>query len=248
MPKISINILTKDRAELLKKALLSVLGQSFKDYEVVAVNDGSADETEKILKDYKISKFQNLKIITHSTSLGITASRQEALLVSSGEYIAILDDDDEWIDAEKLSKQVKYLDEHKKCVLIGGGIEIADSEKRTAKKIRPQTDEKIRKTMLFRNNFFTSTVMFRKDIAKMVGGFVKDKIDLAEDYDLWLRMGKIGKMFNFKEPFTLYAKPSYNKEKLNLFLRKQLQLIGRYKNYYPWYFLASLALKIRLRP
>src|SRR4051812_9226023 len=123
MPKVSVNILTKNRPELFKKAYASVRAQSFIDYEVVVVNDGSTDGTAEVLKDLKI---ENLKIITHTSSQGITKSRQEALEQSAGEYIAILDDDDEWIDPEKLKKQVEYLDGHQDVVLVGGGIEIVE--------------------------------------------------------------------------------------------------------------------------
>lgn len=263
MPKVSIIILTKDRAELLKKALLSVQAQTFKDYEVVVVNDGSSDNTEKILqdfkitrfKDYEIERFKDLKIITHQTSVGITASRQEALLAVSGEYIAFLDDDDEWIDADKLAKQVKYLDEHPETVLCGGGIAITrlQDEKIIRLKnykiarFRPVTDEKIRKSMLLRNNFFTSTVMFRRAAALSAGGFVKDQDDFAEDYDLWLRLGKLGKMYNFQEAFTAYRLPHYNKSKVKDFLKKQLRLIKREREAYPYYFLAYLILIFRIK-
>ena len=99
MPKLSINILTKNRAELLKKALDSVANQSFKDYEVVVVDDGSTDETQKVILSYN---HVIIKLLNHQSSLGITQSRQEALRASGGEYVAILDDDDEWIDPDKL--------------------------------------------------------------------------------------------------------------------------------------------------
>lgn len=168
-----------------------------------------------------------------------------------------MDDDDEWIDADKLKKQVEFLGNNRDYVLVGGGIKVnPKSEIRNPKqttnnkpqitKLRVNTDTQIRKTMLFRNNFFTSTVMFRKDEAFKVGGFIKDDIDLAEDYDLWLRMGKLGKMYNFQEVFTAYRVPSYNKGKFKEFLRKQRRLIKKHKSDYPFYFLSSLIIWIRL--
>jgi glycosyltransferase involved in cell wall biosynthesis len=240
--KVSINVLTKNRRRLLEKALLSVRNQNFKDYEIVVVNDGSTDDTQNILENLKI---ENLNIIKHESSVGITLSRREALLDSKGEYVAILDDDDEWIDEDKLAKQVKYLDKHQDCVVVGGGITISNIKYQISK-FRPETDERIRNWMLLKNPFFTSTVMFRREATLKVGGFVKDDIDLGEDYDLWLRLGKIGKMYNFPEAFTLYAKPRYNKEKFKQFLRKQLRLIDRHAKDYPHHLLAKLILKARL--
>jgi glycosyltransferase involved in cell wall biosynthesis len=245
MPKVSINILTKNRAELLQRALASVLSQSFTDYDIVVVNDGSTDNTAAVLSELKV-KSEKLKVNTHTISLGITKSRQEALQVSAGEYIAILDDDDEWVDKDKLKKQVEYLDSHPEVVLVGGGIEIEKREKRKEKRLRPQIDRAIRSTMLFRNNFFTSTVMFRRQLAAKVGGFMEDETDLAEDYDLWLRLVRIGRAYNFQEVFTNYKQPEYTKEKLKQFYTKQLHLIGRYKKDYKFYHLAATIAKLRI--
>lgn len=100
--------------------------------------------------------------------------------------------------------------------------------------------------MLFRNNFFTSTVMFRRQAAINAGGFVKDEYDLAEDYDLWLRLGKSGKMANFKEVFALYQQSNYNKERRKQFFKKQLKLIIRHKDDYPYAWLAKIILNIRI--
>lgn len=242
MPKVSVMILTQNRAELLSKALLSVQAQTFRDHELIVVNDGSTDGTQDVIRTFK---HLNIKIIEHQASVGITASRQEALLASSGSYVAILDDDDEWVDPDKLKKQVEFLDQHPDVVLVGGGIKISNI-KHQISKIRPQTDRQIRKTMLFRNNFFTSTVMFRRGVAIKAGGFIKDQDDFAEDYDLWLRMGKLGKMHNFQEIFTLYHQPDYNKERFKAFLQKQRILIKQHRRDYPHPGWAEIILKFRL--
>lgn len=239
MPKVSVNILTKNRADILPRAVASVASQSFKDFEVVVINDGSTDGTQRYLQNFGLGNL-NLKVLNHQTSIGITSSRQEALATSAGEYIAILDDDDEWRDVDKLKKQVEFLDAHTDYVLVGGGIRSEEI------KYRPETNKKIRSTMLYRNNFFTSTVMFRREQALEAGGFINNWVDLAEDYDLWLRLGRLGKMHNFQEVFVNYSAPSYNKDRFKKFLEKQLSLIKSEKQNYPGYFLASLILKIRL--
>ncbi|MFA5991012.1 MAG: glycosyltransferase family 2 protein [Candidatus Doudnabacteria bacterium] len=244
MPKVSINILTRNRASLLKKALLSIYAQSFTDFELIVVNDGSTDETSQVLQGYKDIRIQ---VINHQESIGITKSRQEALEKSTGEYIAILDDDDEWIDIDKLAKQVKYLDENKEVVLVGAAVNLKiDGLKDLKIAKRAQTDAKIRKTMLLRNNFFTSTVMFRREVAIKAGGFLSDTDDFAEDYDLWLRMGKLGKMYNFPQAFTAYRVPNYNKARFKAFLRKQVRLVNQHQNTYPFVWLATAFLRLRL--
>lgn len=254
MPKVSVNILTKNRAELLKTALASVAGQTFRDVEVVVVNDGSTDDTLSVLNQFASSL--NLQIINHPASLGITRSRQEALLSSHGDYLAILDDDDEWLDADKLKKQVEFLDANPSVVLVGGGISISTKyqesntkqipNKYQISKFRPESDNQIRRTMLMRNNFFTSTVMFRRQPAILAGGFIINGPDLAEDYDLWLRLGNLGQMYNFQETFAAYSIPNYNKDRFLAFLSKQLALIQREKANYPWFWLAKLILTLRM--
>ncbi len=244
MAKVSVNILTKNRAGLLKKTLLSVAGQTYQDYEVVVVNDGSIDDTELVLNE-AAAAILNLKIINHKSSLGITKSRQEALAASAGEYIAILDDDDEWINKDKLAKQVKFLDDNRDYVLVGGGMRAESGIENQELKIRPKTDKQIRRTMLLRNNFFTSTVMFRRASAVEAGGYLQNGADLAEDYDLWLRLGELGKMHNFSEIFTAYRQTQYNSDKRKQFFYKQLKLIGRHKTNYPYYYPAAMFLRLR---
>ncbi len=245
MPKVSINILTKDRAELLKQALKSLLNQTYQDFEVIVVNDGSTDKTIEVVGEMALLGL-NIYEIRHEKPIGITKSRQEALQESKGEYIAILDDDDEWVDKDKLALQVQYFENHPEAVLVGGGIKIELRSKKEELRFRVQTGKQIRKTMLFRNNFFTSTVCFKKDKALEAGGFIQEDEDLAEDYSLWLRLGNLGQMHNFLKIFTKYRLPNYNKEKRVKFFKKQSVLIKKYHQSYPYYLLAWLILKIRM--
>lgn len=240
MPKVSVNILTKNRSGLLQAALKSIVAQSYKDFEVVVVNDGSSDNTAEVISSFS-RDIKDFKIIDHKSSLGISRSRQEALINSAGNFVAILDDDDEWTDNSKLTKQVQYLEEHPEVILVGGGIRIGEK-----KLFRTETDAEIRKTMLLRNNFFTSTVMFHRDFALKAGGFISDQADVSEDYDLWLRMGKLGQMHNFQEVFALYRQPNYNKDKFKLFLKKQKELIKQHRHDYPGYLVANLILTARI--
>jgi glycosyltransferase involved in cell wall biosynthesis len=243
MPKVSINILTKNRAELLQRALASVERQSFRDYEVVIVDDCSTDNTNAFLDGLDSKAYS---IIRQSVEKGITVNRQMALNSSKGEYIAILDDDDIWVDPDKLKKQVDFLDANKSYVLIGGGIEVVGPGNQKKTRIRSETDSQIRQTMLFHNNFFTSTVMFKKNAAILAGGFISDGIDLAEDYDLWLRLGERGKMHNFQNILASYTLRPLDKLKFRLFLSKQQVLVKRHGRYYSHCLVAEFMLKIRL--
>lgn len=249
MAQVSILILTKNRAALLEACLHSIDKQTFRDFEVVLVNDGSTDNTPEVIG--RFAEPLHIKTITHSTSRGITKSRQEALENCTAEFVAMLDDDDEWMDADKLTRQVEFFRSHPKAVLIGGERLLRRSEEMPERStmaaiFRPADDAAIRKTMLLRNNFFTSTVMFRRSAAMAVGGFIDDDSNVTEDYDLWLRLGTRGEMHNFPEPLDIYRVPAYTKEKFRMFLRRQLELIGRHRKDYPHYWVSAAILRCRI--
>jgi glycosyltransferase involved in cell wall biosynthesis len=243
---VSVVVLTKNRCELLSRALESISKQTYHDYEVIVVNDGSTDATENTIAAWR-TRLPQLHVITHTRSMGIVSSRQDAFFAARGKYIALLDDDDVWTLQDKLSKQTAYLETHAEVVLVGGGMEaIADGLTQPVVKLRPESDADIRRTMLFRNNFFTSSVVFRRDAALAVGGFVSDGNDFAEDYDLWLRMGSVGQFYNFPEVFVRYQQSRYTASRFRGFLRKQFRLIALHKKQYPRYWLARGLLFLRL--
>ena len=105
-PKVSIIVSTYNRASMLKRAVDSVLAQSFTDYELLIVDDCSADETPEVvagLEDPRIRSFR------HSSNRGVGAARNTGIANAHGEYIAFLDDDDEYLPA-KIEEQVRVLD------------------------------------------------------------------------------------------------------------------------------------------
>jgi len=103
MPKISVIIPTHNRPELLKKAVGSVLSQTYKDLEVIVVDDGMEKRADSVIKEFNDSR---IKHIQHQEEKGGSAARNTGIRASSGEFIAFLDDDDEWLP-EKLETQMK---------------------------------------------------------------------------------------------------------------------------------------------
>lgn len=247
MPAISVMMITKNRAQLLKRALLSILKQSFSDYEVVIVNDGSSDETNEVISEYatKMSIIQT----THLVSQGIVASRQEALGLAKGEYLAILDDDDVWIDPDKLKQQFEYLERNRSVVITGSSMEMVD-DSGTILEIahRPLTDAGIRKSFLFKNPFLTSTVCFRTSSARAAGGFVKrGTLDIGEDYDLWLRIGALGSLHNSDLVTTRYRYCKRSRAQYRQFLKQQYRLLNlQPRGLYPHKLLAQIILLARI--
>jgi glycosyltransferase involved in cell wall biosynthesis len=154
----------------------------------------------------------------------------------TGKYIARLDDDDKWIDADKLKKQVEFMEKNPEFVLTGGGvIAINDREEEIFRYLENETDEQIRSKALLSNPFTHPTVLFRKDAAIEIGGY--QILEFAEDWDFWLRLGKVGKLYNFPEYFAHYLMAGQNISLKNQRgLAKMLfDIIRAHKDSYPNY-------------
>ena len=122
---ISIIIITRNRAGFISKAIESALGQSFPDWELIIIDDASQDNTGEIIKSY-IAKDARIKYFRNDEHLRISKSRNKALSLARGEYVAVLDSDDVWSDRDKLKKQYEFLERNKDYVLVGGGVIVID--------------------------------------------------------------------------------------------------------------------------
>lgn len=193
MPKVSVIIPTYNRANLLPRAIKSVLNQTYKDFELIIVDDGSTDNTKKVVEEFQ-KKDPRIKYIWQKNSGGEARPRNMGIRHSKGEYIAFLDSDDEWLP-EKLEKQVKLLNGDKKTGLVYTNAKILRnskySEKTIFELINPKRGIIYKDLFLNRDRHFipTLTVIVRKNIFEKVGYF-DEKLKFAPDYDLWLRIAK----------------------------------------------------------
>lgn len=239
MPLVSAVITTYNRAEYLKRALKSVVAQTYKNMEIIIVDDCSTDETQKVLSELK-KENSKIIIIRNKANLGQTKSANRGIRTAKGKYIARLDDDDFWCDAKKLEKQVDFLEENPEYGLVGGGlIKIDENGKEFVRLLPPEKDEDIRNVILVNNVFAHSTVVFRKDIFKRVGGYDEQFI-FGEDMDLWLKMGKLGKFYNFHEFFACFLEYRHDNHGhisqnhgLSRKLNFNIKLRKKYRSAYP---------------
>src|SRR5262249_34968268 len=124
MPKVSVVIPTHNRATLLHRAVSSALTQTFSDLEVLIADDASSDATAELML---VIRDPRIKYLRHETKRGVSVARNTAISHASGEYIAFLDDDDEWLP-EKLNIQLSHLNSARKSVgLICSGYYKVDS-------------------------------------------------------------------------------------------------------------------------
>lgn len=236
---VSIIIATKNGQQYIKRAVESVLNQTYKSIELIIIDGGSTDNTKEVVNPYLADqRVRYIYKIDKNASEGLN----NGIKAAKGKYIAILDDDDFWSDEKKLEKQVLFLEEHPDYILISGGAIAIDKDGRECYRLLPpETDEEIKKLMLFDCVFPHGATVFRKEAWKTVGGY-DEKINLSWDWDLWLRMGKLGKFYNFQEYFLYYSQVSQNKR---IHLRRQgqkviLELKKKYRSDYPGFWKAYL--------
>jgi glycosyltransferase involved in cell wall biosynthesis len=236
-PKVSIILASYNGGKYIAKAIESVLNQSFFDFEFIIINDGSTDNTKDIVEEFS-AKDKRIVIFNNKKNIGFAKSLNLGLEVAKGEYIARIDDDDEWICLDKLERQVKFLDNNKEYVLIGTGIiAIDEAGKELGKYLYPVTDEEIRKQSLARCCFAHSSVLFRKKEARDCGGYNWSReVRPLEDYDLWLKIGTRGMLTNISEYCVKYMvrASSMSSNKLEQ-ASKGILLAKRHKYEYPNY-------------
>ena len=180
--KISVVIPTFNRISLVARAIDSVLKQSLNPYEIIVVDDGSEDGTSEMIQN----KYKSIKLIQQQNN-GVSAARNNGIKHAKGDWIALLDSDDEWIE-KKLENQVDRLIKtpeydfcHTNEIWIRNGVRV--NQRKKHEKYGGYIFDKC----LDICRISPSSVLFRKNILDHVGWF-DDQLPVCEDYDLWLRI------------------------------------------------------------
>jgi GT2 family glycosyltransferase len=180
----------------LNVAIESVLKQTNQDFELLVVDDASMDETQAILQQISDPR---IKVIRNCEKKGPAGSRNQALAVAKGNYVAIMDADDISLP-HRFEMQVEYLEKNPDYALVGSFAYQVDELGIYQKIIAPQTDnQKIRNILLIGNNFIHGSVMIRRSVLLEVGGY-DERYAYSHDYDLWLRIIERYKVSNLPEP------------------------------------------------
>jgi len=193
MPRISAIITTFNRADMLKHSIKSVLSQSYDDYELLILDNSSKDETQEVVKSFSSAK---IRYIRHAP-MTIPKARNLGVKESRGEFIAFLDDDDEWLPC-KLKAEIDVFDNagsdgrtDKLALSYGGYIEM-DSASKDIGSHKPVLRGSILRELLFQEDGFTgsaSNPMLRKSVVEELGGYNED-VPTGEDWELYLRLAQ----------------------------------------------------------
>ncbi|MBF05466.1 hypothetical protein CL644_02050 [bacterium] len=234
-PLVSILMLTYNRAHYIPDAIESVLAQTYQNWELVIIDDGSTDETESVVLSYNDRRIQYKK---HARNAGLFVRRKESLTYAKGHYVAILDSDDTWSSSRKLEEQVLFLENNLDHVLVGTFTILINAEGNTVgKDCYYITNENIRKKVLIRNQFTHSSVLIRKAALDQTKGY---QATLAEDLELFLQLGQCGKLANIPEFLTEHRVHKEGTNDYGIEMAKALRTIIKTHNNYPHSHIASL--------
>jgi glycosyltransferase involved in cell wall biosynthesis len=199
-PKVSVIMAAYNMEKYLAEAIESMLSQTFKDFELIIVNDKSTDSTHNIISRYA-EKDSRIKAIDNKDNIGFTRSLNVGLKVAKGKYAAILDADDASLP-DRLKTEFEYMEKHKKVFLVGGSINYMDGDSKLLNKDVPISGfERIKERLKERNCFWHSTIMFR-NTGKIT---YREKFKYSQDYDLYTRIITMGKIIeNLPHVLTNY--------------------------------------------
>lgn len=200
MPKVSVIIPTYNREEYISDTVQSVLDQSYRDFEIIVIDDGSTDNTAEKLEKYN----SKIKLIRQKNSER-AVSRNNGIKNSSGKYIAFLDSDDKWVP-NKLEKQIKILDNKSQFILVYSACLRMNETSNVIKSAKRQLDGysgNVFEKLLLRNFIVSPTPIIRRDYFEKTAGF-QTKYIPYEDWELWLRFSLLGNFYFIEEPLAYY--------------------------------------------
>ncbi|MDP4978304.1 MAG: glycosyltransferase [Desulfobacterales bacterium] len=196
-PLVSIIIPTYNRAWIVRDAIDSVLGQTYADFELIVVDDGSTDRTPQILDAYG----DRLRVIRQANQ-GVSAARNRGIGASSGPLIALLDSDDIWLPG-KLSVQVDFFRKNPAALIC----QTEEIWIRNGLRVNPGKRHRKPSGVIFERSLdlclvSPSAVMVRRALLEVVGLF-DENLPACEDYDLWLRVGCRFPVHLIDKPLTI---------------------------------------------
>ena len=206
VPNVSVVMTVFNAERYLREAVESILGQTFRDFEFIIVNDGSTDASLDILNEYD-QRDDRIRLISRGNT-GIVAAANEGIATARGKYLARMDADDVSLP-ERFARQVEYLDAHPECVIVGSrvmstdphGIPVAPSE-------HALTHDEIDAQLMTVGGgwaLLQPATMMRTEAVRKVGGY-RGKYNISEDHDLFLRLAEVGKVANLSEVLFHYRR------------------------------------------
>lgn len=228
-PKVSVNICCYNSEKFIKETLQSILDQTFNDFEVIVIDDGSKDKTRQIIKSFSDSRIKYF----YQDNQGLSISRNKAIELSKGKYIALIDHDDCWIP-DKLELQVQLLEKNAKIGLVYSDSYIVDEKLNIKNRFfidfLPYRGNII-KPLLHLNIIPCLTAVFRRELVDMIGDF-DPALAITEDYDFFIRIAFVADIDYIDKPLARCRIHSDNTTGKNLekLYKETISILRAYDN------------------
>ena len=196
-PGVTVIIPTYNRGKMVCRAIDSVLAQEYEDFEVVVVDDGSTDDSQK-----RLCAYQDKIRIHFQANRGVSAARNAGIQMARRDLIAFLDSDDVWLP-KKLSIQTEFFKQHAHAMIC----QTEEMWIRNGLRANPKKRHKKPSGMIYGPSLelclvSPSAVMIKKELLDIVGNF-DETLPACEDYDLWLRIGCRFPVYLIDEPLII---------------------------------------------
>jgi len=200
-PMISVVLPVYNGAADVEKAVATILAQTFTDFELILINDGSKDNSADVLESMTDPRIR----LFHQDNMGLAATLNRGIGLARGRYIARQDQDD-LSHPERFARQVDFLERHPDHGLLGSAAQIWVGDTPTERAHDHPTEHgALSFELLFNNPFVHSSIMMRKSTVEAVGGYTTDPArQPPEDYELWSRMARAGRVANLAERLLVY--------------------------------------------
>lgn len=229
-PLISVVIPVYNGNGFLTSAIDSILNQTYKNIEVIAIDDGSTDNSFETLKNLAINN-PRLKVFKNKKNLNISRTLNKGIKLAKGQYIARMDADDISLPY-RFEHQMDYLIKHPQLVILGGQCKTIDvNGKLIGKKLFPISDKQIREALFTTNPIQHPTAIINRALLPKNFSWYNPELPPAEDYDLFFRLGQFGKYHNlpiFLIKYRQYLGSSTFKNPVNTFsVTRQVRKLAR---------------------
>jgi glycosyltransferase involved in cell wall biosynthesis len=228
MPKATFFMPVYNRAHTIRESVDSVLAQTFEDFELLLIDDGSTDESVAIIESYDDPR---IRLVRHEENQGIPKTRNDGLREARGEYLAILDSDD-LAHPRRLEKQVRVLDENPRVAAVGSWLKkIDDTGRTTGVLLRPVGARRIRARIPFISCFKNPAMTARTALMREFG--YREQFVYCQDIDMWARMSVEHEFANIPEFLTRYrtggesrTDPPLSRRLKTVVIQDQMELLG----------------------
>ncbi len=208
IPVLSAVVPTYNGERFLRPALESILNQTFRDFELIVVDDASTDSTPCILAELRDDR---LIVVRNDHNLGIAPATNAGLALARGKYVALQDHDDISLP-QRFQTQVEFLDSHPDVVLVGtAALQIDENGSVSEALTQPTDDLDLKWGLLYGCCFHHTSLMVTRSVILDEGGYHEDpSFPFAPDYDLFSRIGTRYLVANLAEPLVLWRRHSGN--------------------------------------